>query len=154
MSKSLTSITARFVTVGVALGVTLGQTPAVFADDGGHTPAEVAMLVSEAVAVAVPTTPKRAPSVSADVDIPTDPDLDVEVGLSDGPALGVSLPEGLDLSRGVATEDGTAWLVVLNFVDISGPGQLPWAGPVSVVPVFAWLIWMYVTDARHRRDSK
>lgn len=44
-----------------------------------------------------------------------------------------------------------AWAIALNIVYIAGEGEPSWAGPASVVPLFAMLIWLFVTDSRHRR---
>ncbi|WP_145952952.1 hypothetical protein [Tessaracoccus aquimaris] len=47
------------------------------------------------------------------------------------------------------------WCAVLNLaLYIPDPEGMAWAGPVSIVPVYALLAWTLVTDARHRRAER
>lgn len=43
------------------------------------------------------------------------------------------------------------WCFAFNALLIGADGKAAWAGPVSVLPIFAFVVWAYVTDARHRR---
>lgn len=43
------------------------------------------------------------------------------------------------------------WCLAFNALLIGADGKAAWAGPVSVLPIFAFTIWTYVTDARNRR---
>jgi len=42
------------------------------------------------------------------------------------------------------------WSVVFNAIFIANLGEPWWAGPVSVIPLLAWVTWLFVTDARQR----
>jgi len=46
------------------------------------------------------------------------------------------------------------WLVTLNVIYVSNLGQPEWAGPASVLPIITWVIWMFITDWRHRNATK
>lgn len=103
---------ARRIAASLAFAAMLwsvAASPPAFATEPSGTPDAIADQVEAAASVAA-TTPIDG-TLSGDEDVavslPTNPADDIRLIPADGPSLEVSLPENVDLSRGVTTDGGT-----------------------------------------------